>query len=345
MTALKTALKQYERLEAAALWRPNTDAQLVNVYVSLGEASLTITDSGNRPLGHWSLAAVERQNPGKRPAVYFPAGDPGQTLELGDEASAMIDALETLRSAIGRKRPHPGRLRLLSTLGILTLITGVLVFWLPGAIRDHVTRVMPDIKRVEIGQSLQTRLERVTGPACNSGDGQAALGRLVASLPNQVQPRNVAVLRNGVQSAFALPGGVVLAGRGLVEDHETPEVLAGFLLAETLHAKRYDPLALLLDQATMWEAVRLLTTGEPPSDMLDRYAETMVTAPRPQLDSEQMLVGFREAGLRTTPYAYALDMTGETTLALIEADPYAGKDRPSLLTDADWVRLQGICGG
>lgn len=345
MTAPKTALTQYEKLEATGLWRSSAEAQRLNVYIALGEASLTITDIGNRPLGHWSLAAVERRNPGKRPALYYPAGDPEQTLELGEEASALIDALEHLRMAIGRKRPHPGRLRLLTTLGSIAAIIGVLIFWLPDAIRDHVTRAMPDIKRVEIGQSLRTRLERVTGPPCATGEGPAALARLVTALPSEVQPRNVSIMRNGVRSALALPGGIVLTGRALVEDHEDPHVFAGFVLAETLHAQAYDPLARLLDQATMWEAIRLLTTGEAPSEMLDRYAEKMLTAPRDRLETETLLIGFRDAGLRTTPYAYALDITGETTLGLIEADPYAGASLPSLLSDADWVRLQGICGG
>lgn len=344
MTAPKTALSQYEKLEAAGLWRANADAQRINVYIALGEASLTITDSGNRPLGHWSLAAVERRNPGKRPALYFPAGDPSQTLELGDEASALIEALEKLRTAIGRKRPHPGRLRLLTVLGCFLAVGGLLAFWMPNAVREHVSRVLPDIKRVEIGQNLRARLERVTGPACESGDGPAALGRVIASLPQEAQPRDIAIMRNGVRNAVALPGGTVLAGRSLVEDFETPDVFAGFILAETLHAQHYDPLALLLNHSTMWEAIRLLTTGDPPPDMLDRYAETVLTAARPQLSTEAMLAGFAEAKLPTTPYAYALDMTGETTLGLIEADPFIRVSLPSLVSDADWVRLQGICG-
>ncbi|MEM6480968.1 MAG: hypothetical protein AAF922_15265 [Pseudomonadota bacterium] len=344
MTAPKTALSQYEKLEATGVWRASADAQRLNVYIALGEASLIITDSGNRPLGHWSLAAVERRNPGKRPALYYPAGDPGQTLELSDEASTLIDALEKLRTAIGRKRPHPGRLRLLTVLGSFLVIGGLLAFWMPNAVREHVSQVLPDIKRVEIGRSLRIRLERVTGPACGSGDGPAALGRVVAALPQEAQPRDIAIMRNGVRGALALPGGTVLAGRGLVEDFETPDVFAGFVLAETLHAQRYDPLAQLLDHATMWEAIRLLTTGEPPPRMLDRYAETVLTASRPMLSTEELLIGFTQANLPTTPYAYALDVTGETTLGLIEADPFIRTSLPSLLSDADWIRLQGICG-
>ena len=51
------------------------------------------------------------------------------------------------------------------------------------------------------------------------------------------------------------------------------------------------------------------------------------------------------AEVSSAPYAYALDLTGETTLPLIEADPYAGSATGrQVLRDGDWVRLQGICG-
>ena len=38
-------------------------------------------------------------------------------------------------------------------------------------------------------------------------------------------------------------------------------------------------------------------------------------------------------------------MTGETTLPLIEGDPMNGRLTEPLLSDADWLRLQNICGG
>jgi hypothetical protein len=59
-----------------------------------------------------------------------------------------------------------------------------------------------------------------------------------------------------------------------------------------------------------------------------------------------MLAGFAQWQVRARPYAYAEDITGETTVTLIEADPFAGTaPPPPLLSDADWLRLQEICGG
>ena len=74
-----TALTEYERLEATGLWRATAEAQRREVLVSVGEATLTIADFNNRALAHWSLAAIDRQNPGEYPAIYSPDGDPGET--------------------------------------------------------------------------------------------------------------------------------------------------------------------------------------------------------------------------------------------------------------------------
>jgi hypothetical protein len=60
---------------------------------------------------------------------------------------------------------------------------------------------------------------------------------------------------------------------------------------------------------------------------------------------DALLARFAAEKLHSTPFAEALDITGETTLALIEGDPMAGKDTSPLINDADWLRLQNICGG
>ena len=92
-------------------------------------------------------------------------------------------------------------------------------------------------------------------------------------------------------------------------------------------------------------SLQLLTTGSLSDEVLDDYAETLLTTPQAPVPRDVLLRAFENAQLRTTPYAYALDVTGEDSLPLIEADPLAGSSSALVLSDADWVRLQGICGG
>lgn len=103
-----TALTQYQRLEATGLWRESDEAQRREVVVSMGEASVTISDFTERALAHWSLAAIERATPrGEIPAIYHPDGDPRETLELGEDARDMAEAIDRVLRAIERGRRIP----------------------------------------------------------------------------------------------------------------------------------------------------------------------------------------------------------------------------------------------
>jgi hypothetical protein len=110
-----TALKEYDRLEAAGLWRAAPDAQRRDVIVSLGDATLTISDLRGTALAHWSLAAIRRDGTGS-PALFHPDGDRGETLELASDESVMIEGIDRLMRSIERRRPRPGYLRLLGGL-------------------------------------------------------------------------------------------------------------------------------------------------------------------------------------------------------------------------------------
>lgn len=339
-----TALEQYQRIEATGLWRPSGEAHRIDVIASIGDATLVISDMQDRALTHWSLAAVVRANPGKRPAVYHPAGDDSETLELSGDEAEMIEAIEKLRSVIERRRPHPGRLRFVVVLSLSLAIAAGAIFWLPGAVRQHTVSIVPDVKRAEIGNALFSQLQRVAGPPCDAPEGGAVLARLASRLPGDQVSGQLYVMRDGVDQTSHLPGGTILIHRNLVEDFTEPDVVAGFVVAERLRVQEHDPLADLLEASPLWSSFRLLTTGALGEETLRAYAEVLLTSEKHVLSDEALLGAFEAASLRATPYAYAVDITGEKTLSLIEADPFATSPPEPVMNDADWLRLQTICG-
>ena len=122
-------------------------------------------------------------------------------------------------------------------------------------------------------------------------------------------------------------------------------MVAGAIIAAHLRAKARDPLARLLDDAGLGEVLRLLATGSLSDDALRAHAEMLLGGTR-AIARRGADRGFARGQVRATPYAYARDMTGETVLGLIEADPFArDADLPPILSDGNWLRLQGICGG
>ena len=336
-----TALSKYTRIEATGLWRATPDVQRREVIVSIGDATLVITDLKDQALAHWSLAAIERANIGVRPAIYHPDGDPCETLELSETEGEMIDAIETLRRAVERTRPKPGRLRWVGMLMSFAVVAGFAIFWLPGAMRDHTLRVVPDVKRTSIGAALLKRIERVYGPVCADANGQAALARLASRL----KAGKLSVVPDMPQPSLHLPGGMIILSRSVIEDYEEPDVAAGYVLTEMTNRRAADPLRDLLGIVGIRENFRLLTTGDVSDAALDRYAEHLMAQSPAVPKTAAHLAQFEAAALRSTPYAYAVDITGETVLTLIEGDPMNGRLTEPLLSDADWLRLQNICGG
>lgn len=336
-----TALKKYARLEATALWRAAPDVQRRDVVVSIGDATLVITDMKDQPLTHWSLSAVERANPGKRPAIYNPDGDPGETLEFAENETEFVDAIEKLRRAIDRTRPHPGRLRWVGVALSCAIVAALILFWLPGAMLDHTLRVVPEVKRKQIGTALVQRLERVTGPAC--ADDAADI--VLANLSDRLDAGRVLIMPDMTKPSMHLPGDLILLDRAIVEDFEDPEVAAGYVLTERTLSQEIDPLREMLETLGLRENFRLLTTGEIAPSALDIYAKHLVTRPTRQIDSKAQLSQFSRAQIRSTPYAYAVDVTGESVIDLIEGDPMNGQSVEPLMSDGDWLRMQNICGG
>jgi hypothetical protein len=333
-----TALRDYQRLEASGRWRAAPQAERRDVVVSMGEATLTITDLQDRALAHWSLAAIERRNPGQTPAVYAPDGDPGETLELGPDEATMIEAIETLRQAIARGRPRAGRLRLAGVLGLIAALGVAAVLWLPDALLDHTARALPEAKRDQISAALLDRIAQTAGAPCQGGpDSRAAL----QFLAQRSGAERVLVLPDLPRDSLHLPDGTILLHRRLLEEPQDPALAAGFILAEGLRAGDDPPFHALLDWAGLGASLQLLTAGDLSPQLLDRYAARLLSElpepPRP----EALRAAFDAAELPLGPYAEA---AGLSDVGL--APPAAGntaKTLPLVLRDRDWVLLQGLC--
>ena len=63
----------------------------------------------------------------------------------------------------------------------------------------------------------------------------------------------------------------------------------------------------------------------------------------PEFDA--LIAAFEAQNLSLAPYAAAIDITGETTLPLLEAEAIRDNAPQSSLGDTAWVSLQGVCGG
>lgn len=338
-----TALRKYQKLEGTGLWRETPEAQRREVVVAFGDATLILSDPRTGiALSHWSLPAVTRLNPGGIPAIYAPDLSGDETLELDD--STLMGAIDTVRDALAAAQPRPGRLRGGVVAGGLAVLGLLAVFWLPDALVRQTASMVPVSKRAEIGRQALADVTRVTGLPCAAPLGLAAASHLSDRLFG-AEKGQILILRNAPRPASHLPGGLILLSRSLVETPDSPQVAAGFALAEQARADLLDPLVPVLRHAGLGATLRLLTSGTLPPAALAGYAETLLTEAPGAVPDETLLEAFATAEVAAGPYARAVDPSGATVAPLIEEDPFRDTLAPPLISDEDWVSLQAICQG
>jgi hypothetical protein len=225
----------------------------------------------------------------------------------------------------------------------LAMLAGA-VFWLPGALTRQTVLLLPEAKRVEIGEALLSEIGRLAGPPCTAPRARVALARLSTRVLGAPAPR-VLLIPAAIPDTISLPGQFILASAALVEDHESPDVLAGYLLAEDVRRDARDPMLTLLSDAGLMATFRLLTTGDLPEGALNDHAVTLLSQDSVAVPDAVLVERFAEARLSTEAYAYARDVSGESVLTLIEADPMRGQRPEPLISDEDWLSLQNMCAG
>lgn len=339
-----TALKQFQRLEAQGSWRAAPDGPARDVIVSLGDATLVLSDPAtDQPLSHWSLPAVVQINDARIPAIYAPGPEStDETVTIDDPL--MIQAIARVRGAVASHRSHTGRLRnSLAVLGILGVL-GILTLWLPDALVAHAARIAPPAQARDMGIAILADLERDAGAVCTRASGQAVLDHLAPILltPEAV----IRVLPEPLGGARRLPGDIYVIGNDLLRASPGPEVAAAHLVAARLAVEEAGLRAAAMEHAGLLASLRLMTLGHLPQSAMSGFGTALLSRPAPRPPDTALLAALAERQIPAEPYARSLDPTGQSVRALIDGDPLANTAtaRP-LLNDEQWLALQQICAG
>ncbi|MCC5991865.1 MAG: hypothetical protein JJT99_05010 [Rhodobacteraceae bacterium] len=342
---MTTALKKYSKLEGPGLWSGAVADQRRDVIVSFGEATLVISDSRSlHVLSHWSLAAVERLNPGAHPALFSPDGGAEEVLELDD--TLLIEALEEVRAALITQPGWFERLRLPVMLALSAAALGLGALLLPPALVDHTAAIVPMAKRAEIGERILADLQQSGAQLCQGAQGAAALAMLSRVLFDV--PVRVVVMRDlpaAPPRIQPLPGAVLLVDAGVLYLADNVDSLAGALVMARLHAQAQDPLRPLLYHVGVITTFRLLTTGSLRPGAARGYARIALSRPLPDLSGGDLAAAFHgRVGLLAALQANAALHDPALTEMLATLAPAARPDTPTAaLTDGQWVSLQNIC--
>ena len=338
-----TALTQYQRLEATGIWRKSAEAQRLDVIISIGESSLVITDINEKPLAHWSLAALAVIQSKDGIKLYHPDGDPSETLELGSNENEMAEAIEKLMKAVDRRRPKPGRLRIFSLASILIIILGLSIFWLPAALRDYTQKIIPEVREKEMGKAVFNEFVSFVGAPCSRELGRIALDKFISNLG--LIEYTFYVVPSETIEAIHLPGKIIVISKALVEDFDDPDVLAGYVLAQIQREAKSNALDELMKQMNNIEIIQFLFGRSPDFSTLRGFSKDWIMKKQITVDPKNLVTEFNKRAISALPYSYAIDVTGQSTQFMINSEQTSGNVKKPSLDDSAWLALQTICGG
>lgn len=154
---------------------------------------------------------------------------------------------------------HPGRRgkRLFLTLaaGLACLPMAYAIFtWGVPRLSGPMTAAIPPSWEIQLGQFVQQEFTK-THSTCTDPDLSAGLDtimtRLTAPLTDSPYTFHLKVIDSPLVNAMAAPGGYLILFRGLLEDTEGPEELAGVLAHEIQHVQLRHGLRLMVQHLSM----------------------------------------------------------------------------------------------
>ena len=217
------------------------------VEVEIAATGLAIFDEAGPVVGSWpgeGIRLVERPREGE-PVRLGLAGttarlildDPGIVEPLRRAAPHLLRRHRTSRRTVGR----------IALWGVLAAasLAGIVLVLIP-LMSAQLAAVTPDSAKYRLGRTVLVHLvDLLPGPRtasagryCANEDGLTALRRLVERLGADLEDRptvHVAVVNVPLVNAFALPGGIMVFTRGLLDEAGSPEEIAGIAAHELGH--------------------------------------------------------------------------------------------------------------
>ncbi len=217
------------------------------VEVEIAATGLAIFDKSGPVLASWpgeGIRLVERQRPGE-PMRLGLAGTTARLI-LNDPR-----AMEPLRQVA----PHLSRRQRVSARTVARLalwavlaagsLAGILLVLIP-LLSVQLAAVTPEPAKYRLGRTVLVHLvDLLPGPRtadggryCSDPEGLGALQRLVERLGADLENRptvHLAVANVRPVNAFALPGGIMVFTRALLDEAESPEEIAGIAAHELGH--------------------------------------------------------------------------------------------------------------
>jgi Zn-dependent protease with chaperone function len=231
-----------------------------DVAVRLVASTLEILGEDRRPIARWPLATVTAQgNLGDDAAVTLASSTaPEARLRLEERGAVAAIAARLPRTAkVDRFQPK----RIAGWTAVGLAVIGLAAFAVHSLPQLAAPLLPFSVKRAlgeAVAQSMFPAERRCTGGSLFPLESLAERLRQAAGIE---QPLEVIVVDYGLVNAFATPGGVVVVTRGLIEDAQGPDEVAGVLAHEIGHVRHDHPTQGMLRSMGISALLQFLTGG------------------------------------------------------------------------------------
>ena len=214
---------------------------------------------------------------------------------------------------------------------------GVSIFWLPNALTQYASNIVPDSKAVEIGEVILKSIQKTTGSTCSTPLGERALRRLenrvIGSPSNRIQ-----IIEMGNRPSLHLPGGNILLNYRLTLNEPNANLIAGYAILERAIEDEKSPLFDLFKSMGLKKTLKFLGTGDIDNSDLEYFANKQLfgslSAPKADTISEL----FNVAEIPRTRFANHANRSD-----LLIANDLTAEEYLPILDEVDWLNLQEIC--
>lgn len=337
--------------------------------------ALVISFEGDAPV-FWGLDDIRR--------LRDQAQDDLMILRLRDDplARLILSADEDKAIAAARARemerapPVEGKRRLVLWGGGAIAAVALMVFVFIPFLADNLAGLLPASGKRALGETVLEDLRGALDQSgmnpvsfCEESDGMAALAAMGARLfpePPVEEDLLVYVLDHEMVNAFALPGGIIVFMRGLIEEAQSAEEIAAVYAHEVGHVAARDPsrialrsvgsagvLGLLLGDFAGGAVVLFLTNRLIQADYTqeaeaaaDAYSHRVLLEAGVRPDAMAAFFERLRAEYGDAPAIVAHFLSHpameDRIAAARAATPEDGKYRP-ILSDAEWQALGRVC--
>jgi predicted Zn-dependent protease len=327
-------------------------------------AALEILENGE-PVAHWPYADIRRaEGDGSVLRLRLEPVNSLARLEIRDPAAAQEIAAHCFALDAHDGKGHVKHVVFWSLAAACSIIL-VVIFIIP-LLADRLAPLVPASVERRLGDAVENQVRIVFGKkVCNNPDGAAAFAKLVEKLRVAAgieTPLEAQVLDSSISNAVALPGGKIYLLKGMLNDAEHADEIAGVLAHELGHVKARDGLRRLIQTSGTAFLIGLLFGDVSGSGVLLLAGRTLLDASysrENETDADTFSINVMNK-LGRSPTAmgeFLVRITAKKEFGptILSSHPLSaerlermrkiprGPMGPELLTAAEWQALKGVC--